>query len=134
MKRLAFIFLFFILFVSSYAAVFAQGPSELDRRLNTILPSIPGVVNQDPSKGVGSLPRSDLKTQIIPQAIRIFLMFVGSVSFIIFVYAGIMLVIAQGNEEEITKFKNILIWSLIGLLFITLSYGIVSGIMRLSFT
>ena len=68
------------------------------------------------------------------QAINIFLAVSGSISVIVFVYAGVMLIISQGNEEEITKFKNLLIWALVGTVFTTLSYALVRGIMLLVFT
>lgn len=74
---------------------------------------------------------ADLKTGIVPQAIKIVLALAGVVSFGIFVYAGIMLVIAQGNEEDVTKAKSTFIWSLVGLAFITTAYALVRGIMQL---
>lgn len=79
------------------------------------------------------LPTANLKTEITPKVIKIALALAGSISFGVFVYAGIMLVISQGNEEEITKFKNILIWSIVGLLVITTSYAIVRGVLQLVF-
>lgn len=113
-----------ILFTSSVPA-FAAG-SKLDEILPpSVLPS---------TDGHQALPSGDLKLDIVPQAISILLGLAATVSFVVFVYAGIMLIIAQGNEEEVTKFKNILIWSLVGLLAITISYAIVRGIMQLSFT
>lgn len=79
------------------------------------------------------LPAEDFETQIVPNIIKIFLSLVGTIIFGVFVYAGVMLVLAQGNEEEITKFKNLLIWSLVGTAFIVASYAIVSGAMQLVF-
>jgi len=80
-----------------------------------------------------TLPEEDFETQIVPNIIKIFLRLVGTIIFGVFVYAGVMLVLAQGNEEEITKFKNLLIWSLVGTAFIVASYAIVSGAMQLVF-
>lgn len=80
------------------------------------------------------LPSGNLKKEIVPQAIRMTLILTGVASVGVFSYAGVMLVIAQGNEEEITKFKNILIWSLVGLAFVTTAYTLVSGLLRISFT
>lgn len=80
-----------------------------------------------------NLPKGHFKKQIIPNVIKIILAITGTVSFGVFVYAGVMLIIAQGNEEEITKFKNILIWSAVGLAFIMASYAIVTGVMQLVF-
>lgn len=80
-----------------------------------------------------ALPTGDFRFEIIPKAIKLTLALVGTVSVIVFVYAGVMLVIAQGNEEDLKKFKEMLIWSIVGLLFITLSYAIVTGVMQLVF-
>lgn len=96
-----------------------------------ILPE--GLVNSKLSEGQKALPTSDFRFGIIPKAIKLTLALVGTVSVAVFVYAGVMLVIAQGNEEDIKKFKEILIWSIVGLLFITLSYAIVTGVMKLVF-
>lgn len=80
-----------------------------------------------------SLPAGHFKKTIIPQAINILLAVTATISFGVFVYAGIMLLIGQGNEEDVTKFKNTLIWSLVGLAFITIAYAFVRGIMQLVF-
>lgn len=129
MKRI-----FFLLVLSSilsFAAlpiVFAANePSTLDKKVNEILP--PGTAQ----RGGENLPTGDFKKEIVPQIIKIFLALAGTVSFGVFVYAGIMLIISQGNEEEITKFKNILIWSIVGLAFITVSYALVRGVMQIAF-
>lgn len=79
------------------------------------------------------LPTLRFKEDIVPQSIRIALALAGSVSIAVFIYAGIMLLIAQGNEEELKKFKDILVWSIIGLAFITLSYALIRGVMQLVF-
>lgn len=81
-----------------------------------------------------ALPEGNLKKSIVPQAIKFTLILTGVASVGVFSYAGVMLVIAQGNEEEITKFKNILIWSLVGLAFVTTAYTLVSGLLQISFT
>lgn len=84
--------------------------------------------------GQPELPVKDVKKEIIPRAIKILLTLAATVAFCVFVYSGVMLVIAQGNEEDIKKFKQALIWSIVGLTFIAASYAIVSGILKISFT
>lgn len=131
MKKVFSIVLFVILFASIYSPVFADN----EAKVREILP--PQTVTSPGDAGAGArqtLPTGDFRKEIIPKAITILLAVMGSVSFLVFTYAGIMLIIAQGNEEQITKFKNVLIWSLVGLLLITLSYGIIRGVMQLSFT
>lgn len=101
-------------------------PASPEDRVNTLFP--PGSVGDQ-----GALPTGDLKKNIVPAAIRIALALAGTAFFCALVYSGVMLVIAQGNEEELTKFKNMLIWSLVGLAFITASYALVRGVMTLVF-
>ncbi len=83
--------------------------------------------------GKPALPTGNLKLEVVPTMIKMFLALSGSISMIVFVYAGVMLIISQGNEEEITKFKNILIWSIVGLIFTTTSYALVRGLLQISF-
>ncbi len=104
------------------------GPASIDPPQGNSMPT-----TIDPNAATSPLPTGDLKFEIIPQLIKILLALTGSFSFIVFVYAGIKLIIAQGNEEEVTKFKNILLWSAVGLVFITTAYALVSGIMQLVF-
>lgn len=136
MKKTVFAILFLVLWAVPAALVLA-GPFDdaVSGKVNQLLPQASVRVNEEGQQaGRQALPFADLKTQILPKAIKTFLMLVGSLSLAVFVYAGVMLVVAQGKEEDITKFKNILLWSLVGLAFITASYAIVRGIMGISFT
>lgn len=135
MKRIIFILVLIFLIGINSAVVFArenpaqENPASRDTIINNILPQ--GAVHSE--QGDALLPTADLAKGIVPQAIKLALGLIGTVVFGVFVYAGVMLLIAQGNEEQITKFKNIVIWSLVGLLFITTAYALVSGIMQLVF-
>lgn len=83
--------------------------------------------------GAAQIATSDLKDKIVPDAVKLFLSVVATISFVMFLYAGINLVISQGNEEEMTKFKNMMLWAVVGLLFITMSFAIVKGVLQLQF-
>lgn len=115
--------------VFSTGIAFAEEKKPLDKAIDNILP----LDAISPDRGDAPLPTGDLKTQILPSAIKIVLGLVATMTLIVFVYAGIKLIIAQGNEEELKKFKTMLIWSVIGLILITTSYAIVRGIMQLVF-
>lgn len=95
-----------------------------DRRVEQILPG---------SGENAPLPAKHFKFEIIPSITKLFLALTGTLSVGVFVYAGIMLVIAHGNEEEITKFKNALIWSSIAIALIGASYALVTGVLKLGF-
>ncbi|MBP9717901.1 hypothetical protein KBD59_01255 [Candidatus Gracilibacteria bacterium] len=102
-----------------------------ERKAPSIENILPKTVGQREDSGKQSLPTGNLKTEIVPTAIKMFLGFMGVISFVIFLYGGVMLVVAQGNEEEIGKFKKMLLWSVVGLVIILASYGIVDGVARL---
>lgn len=134
MKRI-FLIIICLIFISLASIPVRAAAADCDKSIaNDILPC--KTVAKDPKNltaGSNMVPVDNLKTDIVPQAIKILLSVAGSITAIVFVYAGVMLIISQGNEEELTKFKNVLIWSIIGLIFITASYGLVRGIMQLVF-
>ena len=128
--------------VANNFVVFAETPQPKAESKSTLDILLPPCVVGTPCKGDESnanpekrkaLPTGNLKTDIIPSAIKLLLMIAGSISAIVFVYAGVMLIISQGKEEEMTKFKNILIYSIVGLVFITASYALVRGVLQLVF-
>lgn len=110
------------------SAIFAAGRTT--PKLDTILP-VESV--EDSATGSSYIPTGDLETSILPAAIKMFLGLVATISFVMFIYSGINMVISQGNEEEMTKFKSMLIWSVVGLVIITMAYAIVKGVLALNF-
>lgn len=76
---------------------------------------------------------SDWQT-LISAAIKLLLSIAGVLAFIAFTAAGIMMVSARGNEDQIKKGKDILIWSILALAVIATSYAIVLGITQLQFS
>lgn len=70
---------------------------------------------------------------IMASVIRIVLAITGSLAFAAFTYGGVMMVTAQGNDDQIRKGKNILFWAVLALVIIATSYAIVIGITQLKF-
>ncbi len=60
--------------------------------------------------------------------INYFLSFLGLVAVSMIIYAGVLLVTAQGEEEQINKGKKIILWAVIGIVVIMLSFVIVRAI------
>lgn len=87
-------------------------------------PSYIGVVQNLPS---GSW------TQILAAVIQFILAITGSLAIIAFTYGGIVMLTAQGQDEEIGKGKGILMWSVMALIIIAISYAIVVGIKNIVF-
>lgn len=66
--------------------------------------------------------------QLLGGIIKVILGVVGSIAFVMFIYGGMFMLTSRGNPEQIKKGKEILIWSVIGLLVIFGSYVFVSFI------
>jgi hypothetical protein len=126
MKRIITLLILAMMLVVPTAA-FALTETEAKVRGSTILP--PNVVNN----GERAVVPTDFMEGVVPQIIKLTLAMSATVTFVILVYSGVMLIIAQGNEEDMKKFKDTLIWAIVGLIFITTSYAIVRGVMLLSF-
>ena len=63
--------------------------------------------------------------EIIGQAIRILLSFIGSIGLIFYIYAGILWMTAAGNSEQVTKAKQVLVWTTLGIAMMLLSYIVI---------
>lgn len=70
---------------------------------------------------------------ILGAVIRFILAVTGALAFTSFTYAGVLMVSARGNEEQIKKGKDMLLWSLIALTIIATSYALVLGVSQLKF-
>ena len=62
---------------------------------------------------------------IIVNIVDYFLGFAGLLAVVFIVYAGVLMIQAQGEDEDTEKGKKILTWAVLGLLLIMLSYAIV---------
>lgn len=57
--------------------------------------------------------------------LKFFLQFMAIIIFIAFIYAGFLYILAGDNDDQTSTAKRILIWSLVGIIIILLSYSIV---------
>lgn len=54
---------------------------------------------------------------------------VGSLALVMFIYGGITWMLSAGNQEQVTKGKNILIWATIGIVIIFSAYALVKFVL-----
>jgi len=62
----------------------------------------------------------------ITRIINVVLSFVAIIAVIIIIYAGIKYIIARGDEKEVEEAKNIILYTIIGLIIIGLSAALVN--------
>ncbi|MFC1612562.1 pilin [Patescibacteria group bacterium] len=80
----------------------------------------------NPIGGTKANPKGTIEiATIIGQVIKAVLGIVGSIALLMFLYGGFLWLTSRGNEQNITKGKNVLIWATIGLTVIFLSYILV---------
>ncbi len=63
---------------------------------------------------------------VIGLGIKALMMFMGAIMFLLVVYGGVLWMTAAGNSERISKAKNIIIWSALGVAVMLSSYIIVN--------
>ena len=73
----------------------------------------------------------DTLPELLASILRILFILIGMISVIIIIIAGFRMVIASGNETELTKAKAAITWAIIGLIVSLMSFSIVAIIQRL---
>lgn len=68
--------------------------------------------------------------ETVSYIINFLLGLLGTIALALTVYAGFVWLKAQGNEEEVTRAKNILIGSVTGILLVLSSYAIINYVFR----
>jgi len=137
-KILIYILLSIILSIGlNNASIFAQADEPESSGPNVIAPSIPkpdylpGPSTSDIAEQGGE--RSILVETILPFFAVGFVGFIGGISIIFLIIAGIRYVTSYGNEEAIEKAKEQVKWALIGLVVAILSWTIVVIITNFQF-
>lgn len=77
----------------------------------------------DPTGNQGSL------RQLVLTIVKYFLGFLGLLAVIMVIYGGVTYVISAGNDEAIGNAKKIILYALIGLIVILLSFVIVQAVL-----
>jgi len=81
----------------------------------------------DKARGIDATVKSDFETTFTA-FLNYFIGFLGLLVVAMFIYAGVIFVTAQGETEQIEKAKKIILWAVVGLLIVMLSFVIVSTI------
>ncbi len=76
----------------------------------------------------GTPPSAATQTSLgesITTIINYFLGLLGLVAVVFLIYAGVLMVTAGGNDEQVTKARKIIMYAIVGIVIILLSYTIV---------
>lgn len=112
-KRNLFSIFFLVLFFLPLVSLASSGP----------------IVPQGSSYETGDYELSDL-LQVGVNVTKIILGMVGSLTLLMFVYGGVMMLISAGNSEKVSQAKGILMAAVIGLIIVFSSYLIIQFVMQ----
>lgn len=77
------------------------------------------------ASGLNQLKRFSSVAEFLGNAIRVILLFIGSIALIMYIYAGLLWMTASGNTEQIGKAKQILVYATLGVVAMLSSYLLV---------
>jgi hypothetical protein len=69
--------------------------------------------------------------ELLANLLRILFVLIGIAAVVVIIIAGFRMVLASGNEDELTKAKKAITWAIIGLIVSLMSFSIVAIIQRL---
>lgn len=142
MKKL---FLYLVIALSVWSSLAAltlaqttYNEEAIDKKTNELFN--PGKINVDSEDTrvhdnlnyVDNLPNKDEKA-VISNAVQDILFIGGSLAIIAIIVAAIFYITAMGNDDAMNKAKNIILYTIIGLVIISIAYGIVIGVSKLRF-
>ena len=67
--------------------------------------------------------------ELVQTLLNYFLGFLGFVATVMVIYGGLLYVISAGSEENVGKAKNILLYAVIGIVIILLSFALVNTVL-----
>lgn len=124
MKR-KIIALIVLIFIFSFNIIFVETILAAPKTTSTTTTSTVSLVPQGTKYDTGNYELNDF-VQVGVNVTKIILGTVGSLSLLMFVYGGVMMLISAGNSDQVSKAKGIIMAAIIGLVIVFVSYIIVS--------
>ncbi len=139
MRKLITTLLISVLLLTNVQLAFAQiqndpnAPETIDQFLDRLVPDQNELFGDSDKldNGEVKLAEGDLEQEIAPRFVRIIVQFSALAGLILMVFAGVRLILARDNEEEVKKAKDTMIYALIGVIVISGSFAIIVGILRI---
>ena len=119
---LLFVFIITVVIMIGYNTVLAETQPQTTSDPKTC--TGPGCKLDNPLTGVEN------PQQLIGKVIIAALGIVGSIALLMFIYGGFVWMTAAGNQEMVTRGRNILMWAAIGLIVIFSSYALVKFVFQ----
>jgi len=101
---------------------------EKSKEIETKKGQVRGEKNVQPAGVIGYTGDQKFGLQYIPQMIDILLKFIAPIVMIMFIFSGIRLIYASGNDEDLEKSKTFFIYALLGVVFIVASYSLMKAL------
>ena len=76
---------------------------------------------------------ADIREGWMPWIIRQVSILIGGISLVVFLYAGISLILYGDNEEQLGKSSQMIVYAIVGIALAALSYSIVANLLALNF-
>ncbi len=87
------------------------------------------------SKGIEAARTPEMSTKpigtTITEVVNIFLYFVGAVSVIVMIWGGFQYITSSGDSQKATTAKNTIMYAVIGIIVVVMSYAIVNWVFGL---
>lgn len=86
-----------------------------------------------PNTLVGLTPNNTDSTvgELVVRVITYVLPIVGAIALAMIIYGGVLLITSSGDPEKLTKAKQTLLWAIIGIIIVVLSYAIVVSLSQI---
>lgn len=97
-------------------------------KINSDTPSPNAAASLDNPLGRGT-DKTDIPT-LLGNIINSVMGIIGSLALVMFIYGGASWMLSGGNQEQVTKGKNILIWATIGIVIIFTAYALVKFVLE----
>jgi cell division protein FtsB len=116
---------------SSFLMIPTAYAVDVNEDINYLMPDEKSFIEDHDAQGRVSLPNGDFLGEVVPAVVTNIMYMVGFLIFIALIYGGTLMVIGRGNEEEVGKAKNIILYSAIALVLVSLGYALIYGIATL---
>jgi len=113
-----------------FIAIFAVGLIAFAVPSVGAVDAISGACQADPNAAICTTKNNDFKT-IVAVIVNTLLFLVGAIAVIMIIVGGIMYTTSGGDSGQVTKAKNTIVYSVVGLVFAALAYPIVGYVVGL---